>query len=44
MLVNWIGVLVVAFGVGVVFLAVTPRFKRLTKPEDEMLLRETNIE
>jgi hypothetical protein len=36
--------LVIVFGVLVVFLAATPRFKRLTRPEDEMLLQETNIE
>ena len=43
-LVNWIGLLISLFGVLVVFLAATPRFKRLTRPEDEMLLQETNVE
>jgi len=42
-LVNWIGLLISLFGVLVVFLASTPRFKRLTRPEDEMLLQETNV-
>jgi len=42
-LVNWIGLLISIFGVLVVFLATTPRFKRLTRPEDEMLLQETNV-
>ena len=42
-LANWIGLLISLFGVLVVFLAATPRFKRLTRPEDEMLLQETNV-
>ena len=41
---NWIGILIVVFGVAVVYLTVTPRFKRLPRPEDGMLLNETNQE
>lgn len=40
-MVNWIGVLVIVFAVLVIYLVANPRYKRLTKPEDEMLLQET---
>ena len=35
---NWIGLLILIFGILVVYLVANPRFKRLTRPEDEMLL------
>lgn len=38
---NWIGVLIVVFGVLVVYLATNYKYKRLARPEDEMLLTET---
>ena len=37
---NWIGLLIVVFGALVVYLVANPRFKRLTRPEDELLLTE----
>ena len=37
---NWIGLLIVVFAAMVVYLVANPRFKRLTRPEDEMLLTE----
>jgi len=37
---NWIGLLIVVFCAMVVYLVANPRFKRLTRPEDEMLLTE----
>jgi len=37
---NWIGLLIVVFCVLVVYLIANPRFKRLTRPEDEMLLTD----
>lgn len=37
---NWIGLLIGLFCVLVVYLVANPRFKRLTRPEDEMLLTE----
>ena len=37
---NWIGLLILVFGVLVVYLVANPRFKRLTRPEDEMLLTD----
>lgn len=40
-LVNYLGLSVVAFCVAVVYLVGNPSYKRLTKPEDEILLRET---
>ena len=40
-MVNWIGLLILLFGILVVYLAANPRYKRLTRPEDEMLLTET---
>lgn len=40
-LLNWVGVLLIIFGVLVVYLAQNPRYKRLNRPEDEMLLTET---
>ena len=39
---NWIGILIVVFGVLVVYLATNYKYKRLARPEDEMLLTETN--
>lgn len=42
-MVNWIGVLTILFCILVVYLASNPRFKRLNRPEDEMLLQETNV-
>ena len=42
-MVNWIGVLTIVFCVLVVYLTSNARFKRLNRPEDEMLLQETNI-
>lgn len=41
---NWIGLLIIVFGVLVVFLGGNPRFRRLTRPEDEMLLNERTNE
>ena len=41
MIVNWIGVLIAIFGILTIYLASNARFKRLTRPEDEMLLTET---
>ena len=37
---NWIGLLIVVFCTLVVYLIANPRFKRLTRPEDEMLLTD----
>jgi len=37
---NWIGLLIVVFCVLVIYLVANPRFKRLTRPEDEMLLTD----
>ncbi len=42
-MVNVIGVLVLTFCILVVYLVANPRLKRLSKPEDEMLLNETNM-
>jgi len=39
---NWIGLLILVFCVMVVYLVANPRFKRLTRPEDEMLLVDRN--
>jgi cytochrome b-561 len=39
---NWIGVLIIVFGVLVVYLATNYKYKRLPRPEDEMLLNETH--
>jgi hypothetical protein len=35
---------IVVFGCSVIYLTANPRFRRLKKPEDEMLLNETNRE
>ena len=37
---NWIGLLIVVFCALVVYLVANPRFKRLTRPEDELLLTD----
>ena len=39
---NWIGILIIVFGVLVVYLATNYKYKRLPRPEDEMLLNETH--
>lgn len=39
-MVNWIGLLIIVFAVVVVYLTGNPRYKRLMRPEDEMLLVE----
>jgi len=39
---NWIGVLIIVFGVLVVYLATNYKYKRMPRPEDEMLLNETH--
>lgn len=41
---NWIGVLIIVFGVLVVYLATNYKYKRLPRPEDEMLLNETHAQ
>ena len=41
---NWIGVLIIVFGVMVVYLATNYKYKRLPRPEDEMLLNETHAQ
>jgi len=41
---NWIGVLIIVFGVLVVYLATNYKYKRLPRPEDEMLLNETHTQ
>ena len=41
---NWIGILILVFGVLVVYLTVNSKFKRQPRPEDGMLLNETNQE
>jgi cytochrome b-561 len=41
---NWIGLLIIIFAALVVYLVANPRFKRLTRPEDEMLLNERTNE
>ena len=41
---NWIGVLIIVFGVLVVYLASNWKYKRLPRPEDEMLLNETHTQ
>lgn len=41
MIVNWIGILIALFGTLTIYLASNSRFKRLNRPEDEMLLTET---
>ena len=42
-MVNWIGVLTIVFCVLVVYLASNSRFKRLNRPEDEMLLNDASV-
>ena len=41
--VNWIGLLIVAFCAAVLYLAVTPRFRRVARAEDEVLLRDSVV-
>ncbi len=43
-LINYLGLTVVCFCVTVVYMVCNPSYKRLTKPEDEILLRETTNE
>lgn len=43
-LANWIGLLIIAFAVTIVYIAANPRYKRLNRPEDEMLLSDTTRE
>ena len=41
---NWIGILIILFGAIVVYITTKTKFKRLHRPEDEMLLNETNMQ